>query len=85
MDAFDIGNDIGYVGQIKQVKVLGALALNDGGETDWKVIVLDVNDPLAPFVESVEDLEEYRPGVAEAYRQWYLVSFHHSHCNQPRH
>ncbi|KAK5955734.1 hypothetical protein OHC33_003375 [Knufia fluminis] len=72
MDAFDIGNDIGYVGQIKQVKVLGALALNDGGETDWKVIVLDVNDPLAPFVESVEDLEEYRPGIAEAYRQWYL-------------
>jgi len=24
------------------------MALLDEGETDWKVIVIDVNDPLAP-------------------------------------
>lgn len=30
-----------------QVKVLGVLAMIDEGETDWKVIVIDVNDPMA--------------------------------------
>jgi inorganic pyrophosphatase len=30
VDLFDIGQDPGYAGQIKQVKILGCLALNDG-------------------------------------------------------
>ena len=34
-------------GEVKQVKVLGTFALIDEGETDWKVICIDVNDPLA--------------------------------------
>jgi inorganic pyrophosphatase len=73
VDAFDIGQDIGYVGQVKQVKVIGGLALVDGDETDWKMLVLDVNDSLAPMVNSIEDLNTYRPGVAEAYYQWFKV------------
>lgn len=35
------------MGQVKQVKILGVMALLDEGETDWKVIVIDVTDPLA--------------------------------------
>ena len=34
-------------GEVKQVKVLGVMALIDEGETDWKLIAIDVNDPLA--------------------------------------
>ena len=34
-------------GEVKQVKVLGTVALIDEGETDWKVFCIDVNDPLA--------------------------------------
>ena len=34
-------------GDVKQVKVLGILAMIDEGETDWKVIAIDVNDPMA--------------------------------------
>jgi inorganic pyrophosphatase len=30
-----------------QVKVLGVLGLIDEGETDWKVIVIDITDPVA--------------------------------------
>ncbi|GIZ38523.1 hypothetical protein CKM354_000193900 [Cercospora kikuchii] len=71
VDAFDIGQDIGYVGQIKQVKILGGLAVIDGDETDWKILVIDVNDPLAPYVNEIQDLEQYRPGVAGSYRQWF--------------
>lgn len=73
MDAFDVGQDIGSVGQIKQVKILGGLAVVDGGETDWKLLVIDVNDPLAPLVDSVQDLDLRRPGLAESYRQWFRV------------
>ena len=32
---------------MKQVKILGTVALIDEGETDWKVLCIDVNDPLA--------------------------------------
>lgn len=44
----EIGEQVAYPGQIKQVKVLGVMALLDEGETDWKVLAIDVNDPLAP-------------------------------------
>ncbi|KAJ1558990.1 Inorganic pyrophosphatase, partial [Cladochytrium tenue] len=48
LDAIEIGEHVGYTGQVKQVKVLGTFALLDEGETDWKVVVIDVNDALAP-------------------------------------
>ncbi|KAF2728833.1 inorganic pyrophosphatase [Polyplosphaeria fusca] len=71
MDLFDIGQDPGYIGQVKQVKVLGGLAVNDGGETDWKLIGIDMKDPLAPLVNSYEDVEKYRPGTVQAFRDWF--------------
>lgn len=42
MDVCEIGELVGYTGQIKQVKVLGVMALLDEEETDWKIIVIDV-------------------------------------------
>ncbi|KAL4781766.1 inorganic pyrophosphatase [Aspergillus varians] len=71
MDLFDIGQDPGYSGQIKQVKILGALALSDDNETDWKVLAIDVNDPLAPLVNDYKDLEKYRPGLIKSYYDWF--------------
>ncbi|KAI7161867.1 hypothetical protein KC349_g2533 [Hortaea werneckii] len=73
MDAFDVSQDKGYTGQIKQMKILGGLAVNDGGETDWKMLVIGLEDPIAPMVDSVEDLEKYRPGVIAAYREWFHI------------
>ena len=43
MDVCEIGELVGYTGQIKQVKVLGVMALLDEEETDWKIIVIDVS------------------------------------------
>ncbi|KLU86875.1 hypothetical protein MAPG_05882 [Magnaporthiopsis poae ATCC 64411] len=71
VDLFDIGQDAGYTGQIKQVKILGGLAPNDGGETDWKIMGIDIKDPLAPLVNSWQDVEKYRPGTAKAFRDWF--------------
>lgn len=39
-------------GQVIQVKVLGILALIDEGETDWKVIAINIEDPDALSLNS---------------------------------
>ena len=34
-------------GEVIQVKVLGVLAMIDEGETDWKLLAINTDDPLA--------------------------------------
>lgn len=73
LDVCEIGELVGYPGQIKQVKVLGVMALLDEEETDWKVIVIDVNDPLAPKLNDVEDVERHLPGLLRATNEWFRI------------
>lgn len=47
IDVCEIGEEVAYRGQIKQVKILGVMALLDEGETDWKLIAIDIKDPMA--------------------------------------
>lgn len=47
IDAIEIGEGVAKQGEIKQVKVLGIMAMIDEGETDWKVVVIDTKDPMA--------------------------------------
>ncbi|KAF9918354.1 Inorganic pyrophosphatase [Linnemannia zychae] len=71
LDVCEIGEAVGYTGQIKQVKALGVMALLDEGETDWKVIVIDVKDPLAEKLNDIHDVEEHLPGLLDATREWF--------------
>ena len=64
---------MGYPGEIKQVKVLGVMALLDEGETDWKVIVIDVRDPFAQKVHDIEDVELFLPGLLRATNEWFRI------------
>ncbi|CAE6447361.1 unnamed protein product [Rhizoctonia solani] len=73
LDVCEIGEQVGYTGQIKQVKVLGIMALLDEGETDWKVIVVDVNDPLASKLNDIEDVERHLPGLIRATNEWFRI------------
>ncbi|KAF9577880.1 Inorganic pyrophosphatase [Lunasporangiospora selenospora] len=73
LDVCEIGEQVGYVGQIKQVKILGVMALLDEGETDWKVIVIDVNDPLASKLNDIEDVERHLPGFIRATNEWFRI------------
>ncbi|KAE8446851.1 hypothetical protein EG329_011628 [Mollisiaceae sp. DMI_Dod_QoI] len=63
VDALEIGSQVAYTGQVKQVKVLGIMALLDDEETDWKVVVVDVNDPKAGKLHDIEDVEKEFPGL----------------------
>jgi len=58
------------MGSVHHVNILGSLALVDGGETDHKVVVIRSNDPLFDEVDSVDDLEEKRPGVKAGIIDW---------------
>jgi inorganic pyrophosphatase len=60
-------------GEVIQVKVLGVMALLDEGETDWKIMVINVNDPLAPKLNDVEDVERHLPGLLRATNEWFRI------------
>ena len=49
------------------------MALLDEGETDWKVIVVDVNDPLASRLNDIEDVERHLPGYLRATEEWFRI------------
>ena len=49
-----LGSKVHARGSVVSVKVLGALALIDEGETDWKIVAIDVNDSLAADIDNLE-------------------------------
>ncbi|OTA08569.1 pyrophosphatase [Trichoderma parareesei] len=72
MDVVDISAiDPGYVGQVRTVKILGAIPMIDDETTDWKVIGINVNDPLSNILETIDDLEKYRPGLKQTFYDWF--------------
>lgn len=54
IDVCDISSLPRPTGSVYPVKVLGALAMIDGGETDWKLLAIRTDDPLAATVDDVE-------------------------------
>ncbi|ANB13254.1 inorganic diphosphatase IPP1 [Sugiyamaella lignohabitans] len=71
IDVCEIGESIGYTGQVKEVKVLGCMPLIDEGETDWKVLAISVDDPLSQHLNDIEDIEKYCPGLLDATTSWF--------------
>jgi len=73
IDVCEIGHRIAKRGEVIQVKVLGTIALIDEGETDWKLIAIDVNDPLAPSLSDISDVEQHMPGFLAATVEWFRI------------
>ena len=42
----------------------------DDGETDWKVICINADDPLASQLHDIGDVESVLPGYVSAMREW---------------
>lgn len=55
------------------MKVLGVMALLDEEETDWKIMVINVKDPLAAKLNDVEDVERHLPGLLRATNEWFRI------------
>ncbi|CAH0558669.1 unnamed protein product [Brassicogethes aeneus] len=73
IDVLEIGSRVAKRGEVLQVKVLGTIALIDEGETDWKLIAIDINDPIADQVNDVADVEKYFPGLLKASVEWFKI------------
>lgn len=73
LDVCEIGEQVGTPGQVKQVKVLGTMALLDEGETDWKIIAIDINDPMASKLNDIEDVERHLPGLLRAINEFWRI------------
>ncbi|XP_017475515.1 PREDICTED: inorganic pyrophosphatase isoform X3 [Rhagoletis zephyria] len=73
IDVLEIGYRVANRGEVIQVKVLGTVALIDEGETDWKIITIDVNDPLAEKMNDIGDVDKYFPGLLRATVEWFKI------------
>jgi len=73
IDVCEIGHRVAKRGEIYPVKILGVIALVDEGETDWKLITISVNDPLAERLNDIQDIEQYMPGFLDATREWFRI------------
>ncbi|KAI8139200.1 inorganic pyrophosphatase [Fennellomyces sp. T-0311] len=70
VDVLDIGQQVGYPGQVKQIKLLGGLCMIDDGETDWKLIGIDINDERAPHFNDITDVDS---DILDALKHWLTV------------
>jgi len=73
IDVCEIGEKVQPRGAVIKVKVLGVLAMIDEGETDWKVLVIDVTDPDADKLNDIDDVEKVKPGFLDATREWFKI------------
>ena len=60
MDVCEIGTVLHATGSIIPVKIVGVLGLIDEGETDWKLIGIDIRDKLAAKVKFRQKIFQYK-------------------------
>ena len=77
LDVIDIGSRQWTTGAIVRVKVLGIVAMIDSGETDWKVISINVEDPMAELLHDLDDVKTQCPNLVESFVHW--LKFYKSH------
>lgn len=70
VDVIEIGTKQLPVGSVTRVKILGVLPLLDSGETDWKVLSINIKDPLAGQLHDVHDIDTLMPNAINVIRNW---------------
>lgn len=77
IDACEIGENVASVGEVKPVKVLGAMVFASSKAITWKVIVVDVDvrDALAARLSSFDDVERLLPGLLRGLNEWLMLRF----------
>ncbi len=52
------------------------------GETDWKILAIDVTDPLAEVLHDIADIEANMPGLLEVSKRAGKVKVEDAHSYQ---
>lgn len=71
LDVCNISDRPTRIGEVLQVRVLGVLGMIDEGEMDWKVIVINHDDPMTEKLHDVDDLYRVLPGLIHATFSWF--------------
>ena len=71
LDVVDLSQTAVECGSVIEVKPIGVLAMIDEGEVDWKVIVINTDDPKAQLINSLGDAETHFPGQVARVREWF--------------
>ncbi|KAL3155572.1 hypothetical protein ABBQ38_010830 [Trebouxia sp. C0009 RCD-2024] len=71
VDVVEIGSVQCQQGGVYKVKPLGAYAMIDDGELDWKIVCIRTDDPLADVLNDIEDVEREMPGELERVMIWF--------------
>merc|ERR1711934_315259 len=71
IDCVELGTKQAYVGEVMAVKVLGVLAMIDDDETDWKLLVINRDDPLAAKLNDHNATEHELPGAIKGLVNWF--------------
>ena len=59
VDVVVIGSEQCERGGVYKVKPLGAYAMIDDGELDWKIVCIKADDPRAHLLNDIEDVERW--------------------------
>lgn len=73
LDVCELAGDVAQAGQVKQVKALGAFAVIEDQKADWKVVVVDVGNPLAEKMTNINDVDKHLPGYLDTMLEWFRV------------
>lgn len=71
IDVVEIGSKSLITGSIIQVKVLGAFALMDDGELDWKIVAINKDDDMASLCHDITDVDKHMPHTLSGIREWF--------------
>jgi len=71
VDVIDIGTRRKSIGEVYKAKILGALALIDDNEADWKIIAIDVEDPVSGELNNIQDVEKHFPHLLKYVFRWF--------------
>ncbi|KAI5180076.1 nucleosome-remodeling factor 38 kDa subunit [Nematocida sp. AWRm80] len=71
IDVIEIGERVIGQGEVYQGRIVGGLALLDGGECDWKIVVINSQDPMYSKIKDITDVEKYMPGLLKETVHWF--------------
>lgn len=73
VDVVDISSKVAEFGEVYPVKVLGALAMADGGEADWKIVVIRADDRRADELDDVTTAPADVVQQLDEIRTWFRI------------
>jgi inorganic pyrophosphatase len=71
LDIVEIGSRKAICGRVYEVKVLGAFAMIDEGEVDWKVVAVARDDVDAGELHDIADVDRVHPGLLGRIHDWF--------------